>query len=50
MNENNEKLNNPDADEAVQQGDVKKSTRDRWFKEIYEWTESAVMAVIVNMV
>ena len=47
MNENNEMIENTNTDDASQQGVSRQSKRDRWFKEIYEWTESAVMAVIV---
>ena len=47
MNKDNEKFDNIGADEVSQQSEAGKSKRDRWFKEIYEWAESAVMAVIV---
>jgi len=47
VNDNNDMIENISTDEVFQQNDVKKSKRDRWFKEIYDWTESAVMAVIV---
>ena len=47
MSENNEMLENTDKSGSASQEKPRQSKRDRLFKEIYEWTESAVMAVIV---